>query len=70
MRVKEDKSSLKLFLQNWFEGELIETIFENQNRTSQSGSTNSTNSYAKITFEYQSKTCRRTSRYAKTKFEN
>jgi hypothetical protein len=55
MRVKEDVKFETFLEKNWFEREFIET-FENQNRTSKRGSTNSTNSYAKIIFEYQSKT--------------
>lgn len=65
-RRRQVKSKI-LFAKNKFEGEFVETIFENQNRTSRRGSTNSTSSSAKIIFEYQSITCRKANKYAKIK---
>jgi hypothetical protein len=70
MKVEEDRSSLKLFAKNRFEGKSTKTKAENQSRTSRRGSTNSTSNFAKTKFEDQSKTCRGTSRFVETKSEN
>jgi hypothetical protein len=59
MKVKEDKSNLKLFLQkNMFEGKSIETKAKNQSRANKRGNIDPTNSSTKTRFENQSRTCK------------